>query len=178
MVIHAVNLLFSVVMSRLRYLSSTADCATWCALRLNAPLGLPDMRPGDVDPLAPALLLPGGESDVALIARPDARVRLNGRPIYGGLRVLADHDEIQIDGSRFYYSARDPLAVEVYPGPPATCPRCCAMIQPGSPAVRCHCGAWLHEFAPDFGCFTYSGYCPSCNGSTLLEEDPWDPSAL
>lgn len=165
------------VMPRVHFIPSANF--SWSSLRLDAPLGIPGEAAGgsDVSSSASALLIPGGESGSTLVSRPGASVRLNGRPVPGGLRVLVDRDEIRIDGHRFYFAARDPLAIEAYSGPAISCPRCSGLIQTGSAAVRCRCGAWLHQ-SEEHPCFTYGDSCPACSGPTRLEDIPWDPSEL
>jgi hypothetical protein len=165
-------------MPRVQYISS-AD-SFWSSLRFDSPLALPCGVAGDSDgsaATAPVVLMPGGESGSTLVTRQESRVWINGRPVSGGLRVLADRDEIRVDGHRFFFASRDPLAIEAYSGPDISCPRCSGMILSDSIAVRCRCGAWFHQSAEQ-PCFTYGDSCPICSGPTRLEEVPWDPSEL
>jgi hypothetical protein len=117
----------------------------------------------------------------ALLARPDHSARVNGVPLHNGLRVLRDRDSIQLaDRPPFYFSAERLPIVEPLPesDEPRFCPRCKAVIETGSPAVRCvSCGSWYHE-TQEFPCWTYSEGCV-CGHPTALDGDyEWSPHEL
>ncbi len=165
-------------MPRLFFHPTGSSDPDWRSLRLAAPTGLPDLA--EVDPLAPsapALLLPGPDGAVALVARRDTPVRVNGRHLTGGLRLLRDRDEIRLGRARFFLSTRDPLTVEPFPGPAVACPRCSDTLRVGTPAVRCHCGLWFHQ-SPGQECFTYADKCPQCRSTTALEVENWHPASI
>lgn len=161
-------------MPRLHYIPS--DSSEWIAARISAPTGIPGgLRHTDENDAV--VLLPLDDSGAVLVSRPDAAVRINGQAMPAGLRVLADRDEIRVNHERFYFSSQDPLVVETRNAERVACPRCSGMIESGTPAVRCHCGAWFHQSA-EHPCFTYGETCPLCNVSSQLDADPWGPSEI
>ena len=164
-------------MPRLHYIAT--DSSDWTAARISAPTGIPGgLRKTDGNAADDAVvILPLDESRAVLVSKPDTAVRINGQPMPAGLRVLSDRDEIRVNHERFYFSSRDPLIVESRQGEAVACPRCSGMIEPGTPAVRCHCGAWFHQ-CDEQPCFTYGDTCPLCGGSSRLDADPWDPSQI
>lgn len=161
-------------MSRLHYIPS--DSSDWVAARISAPMGIPcGLR--NTDGNDAVVLLPLDDSGAVLVSRPDAAVRINGQAMPAGLRVLSDRDEIRVNHERFYFTSQDPLVVEIRKAEPVACPRCSGMIESGTPAVRCHCGAWFHQ-SDEQPCFTYGETCPLCGGSSQLDADPWGPFQL
>ena len=164
-------------MPRLHYIPS--DSSEWIAARISAPTGIPGgLRNSDgINTADAVVLLPLDDSGAVLVSRPDVAVRINGLAMPAGLRVLADRDEIRVNHERFYFSSQDPLVVEIRNGEAVACPRCSGMLEPGTPAVRCHCGAWFHQ-SDDQPCFTYGETCPLCNASSQLDAEPWDPSGI
>jgi hypothetical protein len=159
----------------------SADASAWTPLPPATPLVLQlgsahvaeDGSPGGEK----IELLPGADPGVVLLAEPGSRLRVNGHPLCGGLRVLQDRDELRVGPERCFYSATTAMAVEPYPGETASCPRCSGLLRQGTAAVRCRCGAWFHQSA-ESACFSYGATCPLCGGSTQLETEPWDPAEL
>ncbi|MCH7227955.1 hypothetical protein [Haloferula sp. A504] len=120
-----------------------------------------------------ALVLPSG----ALVCRGDSPIRVNGRAVPGGLRVLREKDEIRLARHRFYFSTKDALTIARHEGEPTTCPRCTEPIKSGADAIRCHCGTLFHQ-SEDHPCYTYGETCPSCGVTTRIDGSPWNPSEL
>lgn len=164
-------------MSRLHHVSP--ESFAWTAARISAPLAVPaGLGKTDAsDPDSALLIQPLNGTGAALISRPDSGVRVNGYPILAGIHLLSDRDEIRLQNERFYFSSHDPLVVETMDSDPVACPRCSGSIESGTPAVRCHCGAWFHQ-SEEHPCFTYGETCPLCGASSQLDADPWDPSTI
>jgi hypothetical protein len=154
------------------------------ALRPTAPT-LTRHEPGSRPASDGALLLPctsSAASDTfALVVRPAHAARVNGVVLQNGMRMLRDRDSIQLgDRSPVYFSSEQQPTVEPLPesDQPLFCPRCKAVIETGSPAVRCvSCGSWYHQ-TDDFPCWTYSESCV-CGHPTALDGDyRWCPDEL
>jgi hypothetical protein len=122
-----------------------------------------------------------------LLARPGQRVRVNGEPVPGGLRVLEHQDEILLaDGQRLFFSAESRPEVEPFHASDSRATRCAVCRGPlleGQAAVRCPgCSRWFHqeEAADDRPaklCWTYSDKCRFCNHPTALAEAAqWRPA--
>jgi hypothetical protein len=113
----------------------------------------------------------GGSPVWALVASQRSGVRINGRVPPAGLCVLAERDEIRIEGGPRFYFSRELLAtVEEFPGAERTvfCGRCRQPIGVGTPAVCCpNCGIWYHQTA-EFPCWIYAETC-SCGKPTDLD---------
>jgi hypothetical protein len=111
-------------------------------------------------------------------ARSDARV--NGAPVAAGLRVLADRDEIRVDGEVRYFSTESVAVVVPLPATERSlyCGRCRLKIEAGSPAIYCPtCAIWYHQSA-ELPCWTYApkcGYCPQQTALDLDAEFAWTP---
>lgn len=115
---------------------------------------------------------PGGEVWVLVGS---GAVHVNGVPLLGGIRVLADRDELllgaEVNGAaRIFFSTERLARVEPFPRPDdaAFCPRCKQQIAPGSRAVRCpgpHCRVWHHQ-SDDLPCWPYSERCALCDQPT------------
>jgi hypothetical protein len=121
----------------------------------------------------------GGSRAWALVTPWGSDVRVNGRAVVAGLRVLDDRDEIRTDdGARCYFSAEMPATVEEFPAPerPVFCGRCRQQIDVGMPAVRCpSCGVWYNQSA-ELPCWTYSDKCTFCGQATALDAGfAWAP---
>jgi hypothetical protein len=152
---------------------------------------------GDVFELVGGRPMPAGETSmhtgrgVALLVRDrtdaglwvligPATARVNGRDLLGGLRVLADRDEIRIGPHRVYFSDEILPAVRSFPGGDGTtyCPRCKLELPVADPAVRCRCLVWFHQTA-ELPCFTYSSECPICRQPTSLDAGyRWSPAEI
>jgi hypothetical protein len=121
----------------------------------------------------------GGSRVWALVTPWGCDIRVNGRAVVGGLRVLDDRDEIRTeDGGKCYFSAEMPATVEEFPSPerPVFCGRCRQQIDVGMPAVRCpSCGVWYNQSA-ELPCWTYSDKCTFCGQATALDAGfAWAP---
>jgi hypothetical protein len=140
-----------------------------------------------------AVLLVGtennGERRWVLLARREADVLVNGRPLALGTRVLCDRDEIFVagtepaEGRRYYYSTEQMARREVFERETASivCPRCRQPIAPGNTVVRCpnpRCRTWHHQ-EEGLPCWTYAATCALCDQPTPLEAGyRWTPEGL
>ena len=112
----------------------------------------------------------------------EASVSINGRPVYLGLRVLRDRDEIVLGGNvRLFFSTETELHVEPFPGAEHAvfCARCKQEITKGTPAVQCPgCGTWCEQ-TEEKPCWTYGPTCPMCDQPTALDSGfRWTPEEL
>lgn len=122
----------------------------------------------------------GGKEAWLLLAAP-GQALVNGQPVWLGLRVLRDRDEIQFTGGGSLFFSTESLArVMDFPGAPKQvfCPRCRDRIEPG-PAVKCPaCGVWHHQLG-DRPCWTYAETCALCPQPTALNAGfQWTPERL
>jgi hypothetical protein len=125
--------------------------------------------------------LPDGETWLVMGVTA-AGVLLNGEPLRTGIRVLADRDELHVDGvGRVFFSTERLARVEPCPGaePAVRCVRCKQIIEPGTDAVRCpQCGVWYHQ-SDDLPCWTYTPHCVLCPQPTALETGyRWTPAEV
>ena len=138
--------------------------------------GAGELRVADAD--APLRLQATGKDSWVLLARPMSAVRVNGRPVVAGIRVLRDRDEIATGGARTFFSMERLARVEPFPGGEGAtfCARCRQKIEQGDPAVRCPgCGTWHHQ-REDLGCWLYSATCQLCDQATALDAGfRWEP---
>jgi hypothetical protein len=122
----------------------------------------------------------------ALLVRPGVWVRVNGRPVLGGVHVLEHKDEILVAGGRLFFSMETtPVAVpfRLAAGAPVpTCPICRGPIKDGQQAVQCPgCSRWFHQLdaaegRPAKPCWTYAPTCRFCNHPTsFAAESAWKP---
>ncbi len=108
---------------------------------------------------------------------------LNGEQLRLGVRVLEDRDELRLsDTLRFYFSTERLPEVVPFPGAAKEvhCPRCTMPIKPGTGAVYCGCGVWVHQ-NDEYPCWRYPGTttCPCCAQSNDPEAGfRWTPEAL
>jgi hypothetical protein len=155
----------------------------WSTLSLDqevVPMTKPD--PGAAD--APALIWrredDAGECWV-LLACDEADARVNGLPLVGGLRVLADRDEIQITGGPacFFSTERPAEVVSFDREADPSCPRCTQRIERKTGAVQCpSCGVWHHQ-SDRLPCWTYAPHCAICDQPTELDAGfRWTPEGL
>jgi hypothetical protein len=104
---------------------------------------------------------------------------VNGEPLWLGLRLLRDRDEIRLGpAARVYFSAERLAEVVPFPSPAREvhCPRCHQIIVAGSPAVACPgCQTWHHATA-GLPCWTYDQRCAMCPQATALDAGlSWSP---
>ena len=120
----------------------------------------------------------GGSPAWALIAPAHSAVRVNGSAVAGGLRVLADRDEIRLGGEARYFSTETLAEVLPFPGAARAvyCGRCRQKIEAGTPAVCCpNCGIWYCQTA-ELNCWTYAETCAFCPQPTDLDAGfAWSP---
>jgi len=127
--------------------------------------------------------LPAGELWLVM-GVPPSGVLLNGEPLRTGMRVLADRDELQVDGvGRMFFSTECLARVRAFPGAERAmrCVRCKQVIQPGSAAVCCpQCATWYHhQPSDDLSCWTYVSHCAVCPQPTALETGyQWTPAEV
>ena len=106
----------------------------------------------------------------ALVVPARSGVRVNGRPVPAGLRVLSDRDEIRDGGEVSHFSTEELATVVPFPGAdhPVICCRCRQPIEAGTPAVSCpKCSIAYHQ-TDELPCFTYAEKCVICGGATTL----------
>jgi hypothetical protein len=126
--------------------------------------------------VAPA---PASASGWALVAPPTAAT-LNGLPLWLGIAVLEDRDEVTGE-TRAYFSTEVTAEVAPYALDRGTCPRCKRPLVRGASAVRCPgCGVWHHQDDSDgFTCWTYGPTCACCAQPTALDAGfRWSPEDL
>lgn len=153
----------------------------WAVLPLAGAVDLGHRPPRAEAGEAAVVLRPlAGGSGWALVARSGAgaRVRVNGEPLLGDLRVLADRDQLRLGDEALYFSTENPARVEplAQAERPLACPRCRQTIAPATPAVRCPaCGVWHHQ-SEELPCWTYAPTCALCPRSTDLQAGlQWSP---
>jgi hypothetical protein len=157
----------------------------WLVQPLDGEAAVPLCAPRDDGAArATALLLcsrtADGEAWLVMSTAPSG-VALNGAPLHAGIRVLADRDEIRVDGlGRVFFSSERLARVELFPGADKRidCPRCKQELTVGSPAVRCpSCGRWYHQ-SDEYPCWTYAAQC-LCGHPTALDAGfRWSPDGL
>lgn len=116
-----------------------------------------------------------------LFGPPNSGIRVNGRPLSLGLRLLEDRDELRASDGRVVFFSSERLA-RVLPCPDLgrtiLCPRCKLEIQPGESSVQCPapgCEFWYHE-RPDRPCWSYAETCALCPQPTARTgEYRWAP---
>jgi hypothetical protein len=103
----------------------------------------------------------------------ESAVDIGGRPLTTGVAVLADRDEIRVEGvGRMFFSTEVLASVEPFPGSERTlfCPRCTLELVTGEPAVRCpQCRVWHHQ-RMDRECWTHTEACAMCSRPTALDQ--------
>jgi hypothetical protein len=114
-----------------------------------------------------------------LVAARSVPVHVGGRPLSLGLRVLADRDEIRVEGAGTVFFSTEVLPrVEPFPirDRQLFCGRCKDPLVPEKPAVRCpDCGVWHHQ-CERRGCWTYAEKCAMCDRATALDQGfRWTP---
>ncbi len=142
----------------------------------------PAFRPEKFAALVGCYQNPAGGENWILKCSARARVRINGRPVYIGMHILKDRDEIALASSaRFYFSTEELARVVPFPGAarPVFCTRCRSEIAKGSLAVRCPtCHSWCHQ-SKDKPCWLYGPTCPLDDQPTALDAGyRWTPEEL
>src|SRR6266852_1023432 len=105
-----------------------------------------------------------------LLAEPGSGLRVNGKELIHGVRVLEHRDEVvDATGSLAYFSTEDPPEAVRYSGPSAKCGRCHVSVGPESLVVKCSCGVLYHHGEPS--CFEYGDdpRCVACGRPTRLD---------
>ena len=120
----------------------------------------------------------------SLLCAPHSTARVNGTPVYAGIRVLADRDAITLDdGNTVFFSCERLAQVVPFPGEDdgTRCIRCKLVLEPATPAVRCPapgCGFWHHQSEAQ-PCWTYAESCVSCGHPTAFDAGfQWSPREL
>jgi len=152
------------------------EAGGWQADKLGASAYCLGLREAGAEsgPAMPQIIRTGpGPQAWALISAPGSGVRVNGRSLVAGIRILSDHDEIQAGGAQFFFSAESPAVIEGFTAldRPVFCARCRQPIDAGSPAVRCpgaRCAIWYHQTA-ELPCWTYAESCGVCGQRTALD---------
>jgi hypothetical protein len=122
----------------------------------------------------------------ALLVRPGVRVRVNGEPVLGGLRLLEHKDELLVGTRRLFFSAETTPVVVIFQlaaGQRAVvCPICRGPVRAGMQTVQCPgCGRWFHQREatadqPAKPCWTYAPTCRFCKHPTsFAAEAAWRP---
>jgi hypothetical protein len=109
-----------------------------------------------------------------------AAVRVNGTPVFGGLRALRDRDELRIGRRHLFFSTEELPRVVAFAGAaePVPCGRCRQPLASGDASVRCRCGVWHHQ-TDDLPCWTYASHCALCDQTTALDGSyRWSPALL
>ena len=110
------------------------------------------------------------------------KIRVNGYPLVGGIRVLEDLDELRTQTTgRIYFSLEKTPRVEPFPGRVelTTCARCKGTIAKGDPSVECpQCNTWHHE-GTEMPCWSYAEKCALCDQLTRFDAAfRWTPENL
>jgi hypothetical protein len=153
----------------------------WQCCSLDPPTTLPFWLDGGADAW---ITRSGGLRGEAWVVYGNRHLLINGMPLYAGVRLLRDRDEIiAADGSPRYFSTERRAAIETFasPGRPVRCPRCRRPLEPGQLVVRCPrpaCGLAHHQL-PESPCFTYAEHCAGCqHPSNLSDGYQWTPAVL
>ena len=134
-----------------------------------------------------ARLIPTKTGDWVVVTGADRDLRVNGRSLPTGIRVLEDRDELRLPGSGSLFFSTEVLAqVAAFPGSdtPHACPRCKLPLEKGDEAVKCpQCEVWTHEGGTAAGedrrCWSYADTCALCHQKTAADEGfQWTPEEL
>jgi hypothetical protein len=130
----------------------------------------------------PIVRLTGARGGWALLAAPGTGVRINGRRLPQGVRVLRDRDSVQWGANpKMYFSTESLATVTPFRAGERTayCARCKQPVEDGTPSVACPtCSALYHETEPK-PCFTYAPHCALCPQSTSADAGyNWTPADL
>jgi hypothetical protein len=153
------------------HLWMTGEDGAWTA----HPLGAEGALAGDA-----AIRRTGtGSGDSWLLLAGDD-VWLNGWPVYLGVAVLDDRDEIRTPAGRVFFSAEAAASIVAYPADAGRgdCPRCRQPLEPNTRAVRCPACGLFHHQTDDLPCWTYGDRCAGCPHPTSLDAGlRWTPEA-
>ena len=107
-----------------------------------------------------------------ILAGRESDIKINGLPLFAGLSILHDRDEIRWSPDGFAFFSSEELAAVVdwpHSDRKIVCPRCKQEIVPETPAVRCpRCGIWHHQ-SEELPCYTYAENCATCARKTGLD---------
>ena len=127
----------------------------------------------------------GNEALVALFARLDQTVYVNGELLIGQLRILRHQDEILAGPWRYYYSAESRPCISAFRlaegGRQPKCGVCRGVIEDGQAVVVCpRCGRAFHQIPaeenfPAKECWTYRDKCLCEHPTDLGEGATWRP---
>jgi hypothetical protein len=117
-----------------------------------------------------------------ILAGQGSDININGLPLFAGLHILRDRDEIRWSTEGLaYFSSEELAAVVDLPNGDRKiiCPRCKQEIAPETPAVKCpRCGIWHHQ-SEELPCYTYAENCATCTRKTRLDIGyEWEPEEL
>ncbi len=132
--------------------------------------------PGEPFPVGrQAMLLPLGGDRWGLLSRDEAPV--NGVPALP-LRLLADKDEILINGAIIFFDAESGVEIVPFTAPEreVCCGRCKGKLRESELAAQCpRCQVWHHQ-SRELPCWTYGATCSSCDCPT--KGGAWRPAPL
>jgi len=129
-----------------------------------------------------AALVPWEGNKFVLVSGEES-VRVNGRSVPGGIRLLEDRDEILYNKGRvhLFFSEQSAIKVESFhprDGKAIRCPLCGDLIREGDSVVRCpRCNLIFHQ-TEERPCWQSADLCPTygCGQSTDLENQSlWCP---
>jgi hypothetical protein len=152
---------------------------SWCATRL--PLCEADRFGGIGSQLIE--FVAQGRRRAALLVRDGVAAFVNGEQVIGGLRVLANQDEIYSPPERFWFSTEERAQIERLENPEGRAVRCALCrdeIAVGEEFVKCpRCARRFHQSsgpgADTRRCFTYKETCVCDHPTTLSGEFAWTP---
>lgn len=124
----------------------------------------------------------GNQENWVLVAGQGSDISINGLPLFLGIRILGDRDEIRWNPNGFLFFSTEELAAVVHLPQidrKISCPRCKQEIEPGTPAVLCpSCKIYYHQ-SEQLPCYTYSKNCATCDRETRLgSEYEWIPEEM
>lgn len=118
-----------------------------------------------------------------LVCGREPAVRVNGLLLQTGIQVLADRDEIAVEGKEPVFFSTETLArAETFQGGEAEvlCPRCKRPLEDGARVVKCPlCGLIYHHGSErDSDCWTYGPSC-CCGQTTAMDAGfRWTPDEM
>jgi hypothetical protein len=126
-----------------------------------------------------------GSHDVALLVRGRPAAWINGRPVLGGMKILAHRDELLIDGRPLFYSDESVPVVRSFElADNQRRPRCAVCrqnVENGQSIVECpRCGRVFHQIAASANCeaklcWTYRPACLCLHPTHMDPDAVWRP---